>query len=451
MELEDLIVGSYLIMAIYHFFLYFLYRKNYSALYFAIICIMALAFNVIKAVEFSMAYKVTILVFLINPITFLLFGNSFFKKDYNQKILKIFFAIAMTGIFITLISPQKVLFGYSKFINKFIFLYMQIVIIYLIVYTIKAVLKKRENSILLFIGFSMISVTFLLKLFLNKDMVQIFNPLGGYTMMLIYAFVLARQLSNSYYKSEIVVEKRTRELQNANSDKDKMFALLSHDLRGPIGGIVQALELVSDKKEIIENPEMVYDFINLSYKSATATFELIENMFLWISMNNGKIIYSPKADVDLNEIIEKNINNLHNISNLKGISLKKDSKDNLKFFGDGYMIETVIRNLISNSIKYTKEGGEIKMNSILQGEKVLVEVKDNGLGMDEKTKNAIFSEKIVSKSGTKGEKGSSLGLKLSQEFIEKHKGKIWVESELGVGTSVYFTLPKSEYAMTQKN
>ena len=442
MKLEDIIVGSYLIAAIYHFFLYFLYRKNYSALYFAIICAVAVVFNVIKVVEFAFVYKVTVLVFLINPITFLLFGNSFFKKDYNQKLLKIFLIIALTGISSTLIIPQKILLDFSPYINKFIFFYMQSVIIYLIVYTIKAVLKKRENSILLLLGFSIIAFTASAKLFLNRDMIQMFNPLGGYAMMLIYSFVLARQLSNSYYKSEIVIEKRTCDLQTANNEKDKMFALLSHDLRGPIGGIVQALEIISDKDERVNNPDMTCDFINESYKSATATFQLIENMFLWISMNNGQIVYSPKPGVDLNEIVKRNITNLQNVSDLKGVALKNDLKDNLKFFGDAYMIETVIRNLISNAIKYTKEGGKIRINSTLQ-EKVLVEVKDNGIGMDEKTRNMLFSEKTVSKSGTKGEKGSSFGLKLSQEFIEKHGEQIWVESELGIGTSVYFTLPSN--------
>ncbi|OQY07920.1 MAG: hypothetical protein B6I28_05275 [Fusobacteriia bacterium 4572_132] len=444
MRLEEIIVGSYLIVAIYHFFLYFLYRKNYSALYFAIICINAVIFNVIKVVQFPLVYKASLLVFLINPITFLLFGNSFFKKDYNQKILKIFLIIALIGISLILVTPQKLLLGFSQNINKFIFLYMQSTIFYLIFYTIKAVIKKRENSILLLIGFSIITFTFLSKLFLTKDMVKLFNPLGGYAMMLIYAFVLARQLSNSFYKSEMVIEKRTKELQTANNDKDKMFALLSHDLRGPIGGIVQALELISDKDEMINNPDMASEFINASYKSATATFQLIENMFLWISMNNGKIVYSPKPGVDLNEIIERNITNLHSISSLKRVNLKMESKESLNFYGDSYMVETVIRNLISNAIKYTDEGGEIKINSTLQGDEVLVEVKDNGIGMNEEIKNTLFSEKVVSQSGTKGEKGSSLGLKLSQEFIEKHKGKIWVESELGVGTSVYFTLPKGE-------
>ncbi|OQY07919.1 MAG: hypothetical protein B6I28_05270 [Fusobacteriia bacterium 4572_132] len=438
----NMIAINYLLLMIYHFFLYYVYKKNYSALYFSIMCFIAFVFNIIEIMRYTVLYKISIIIFLLTAYMFFFIGNLILKKTYNKKIVKAFLVITVVGVLSLLLISSKQLMQYMNYI---VILYLSLTLVYLIFYTMKSIPKKEEDVELLLIGYSMIALTYMNQLSNNELMGRYFFHLIEHILVIVYLFILAKKLSTAYKLSEINVWKRSKELEVVNKDKDKMFALLSHDLRAPIGGIVQSLELILDKKNRINNPEMVFDLIKISYKASILTFQLIENMFLWISMNNGKIVYLPKVDVDLNKIIRKNITTLENISNLKGISLKKNLKGNLKFFGDAYMIEIVIRNLISNAIKYTDEGGEIKINSTLQGDKVLVEVKDNGIGMNEEIKNAIFSEKAVSQSGTNGEKGSSLGLKLAKEFIEKHNGKIWVESKLEVGTSVYFIIPQKTY------
>jgi len=157
------------------------------------------------------------------------------------------------------------------------------------------------------------------------------------------------------------------------------------------------------------------------------------------------MIYKPKL-ISLNGVIHETNALLEGVAKHKSITLKTNLIEEFTVFADKNALKTILRNLVSNSIKFTNpEGIIITKVKNRKDNFVIVSVSDNGVGMDEEVRKKLFSKyKTEPRWGTKGEKGVGLGLVITKEFVEKHGGEIWVESKLGEGTTFYFTLPKSE-------
>ena len=235
------------------------------------------------------------------------------------------------------------------------------------------------------------------------------------------------------------------QLQQLNAEKDKFFSIIAHDLRGPLGGFMGLTELMTDDSQVFTPDERKELSINLSH-SARNIFNLLENLLEWSQMQRGNTAFKPQM-LDLTEVVTECIKIAAESARNKAIEIVVDIPFNLSVFADTNMLQTVIRNLVSNAIKFTRQGGQVTISAGPgENNKVVVEVKDSGIGMNNETLSKLFRlDAVSSRPGTEGEHSTGLGLLLCKEFVEKHDGKIWVESEQGKGSIFYFTLGMSNW------
>ncbi len=232
-----------------------------------------------------------------------------------------------------------------------------------------------------------------------------------------------------------------KKLEELNKQKDKFFSIVAHDLRSPFTGMLGFAEILSeDYAELSEEDKKFYiDNIQLSLKSLLS---LIDNLLTWARLNLNRADYNPK-EISLAEIIHSVIRSQNIAAVNKRIELQSDFNENIFAFADPDMVETVVRNLVSNAIKFTNAEGIIKINAFDNGQSIKVEIEDNGVGMKPEIANNLFKINAHATSkGTNDEKGTGLGLIICKEFVEKHGGTISVTSEAGQGTTISFTLPK---------
>lgn len=229
-------------------------------------------------------------------------------------------------------------------------------------------------------------------------------------------------------------------LRELNAQKDKFFSIIAHDLKNPFNGILGISELLLE--QINEKDYTGIDeYASLIRQSSKSAFELLNNLLEWARAQTGKVVYAPKI-FNLSKLIEENIALLKSNADQKDITIGKAMPEGINTFADEQMISTILRNLISNGIKFTHKGGEIRI-AVEQTEKeIIISVADNGIGIEsERIQDFFRIDKNTSTPGTNNEEGTGLGLILCKEFVGKHNGKIWVESMRGRGSVFYFTLP----------
>lgn len=228
-----------------------------------------------------------------------------------------------------------------------------------------------------------------------------------------------------------------KRLEEANDVKDKLFSIVAHDLRTPLSAMTGILELV--REQALSEEEMRELFREMEF-SLQQNMNVMENLLVWAKqqMSGLNVEIRPlKAKEVVDEILEAYKFNARH----KQISLKNKLESNLEVLGDYDLFKLVIRNLISNSIKFSEPGNEIVIDAKIKDEAVLFEVRDRGVGIPEEIQTKIFSDGMHSRKGTRQEKGSGLGLTLCKESVEKQGGGIYFESTEGKGTTFYFTLP----------
>jgi len=268
----------------------------------------------------------------------------------------------------------------------------------------------------------------------NITLLIILALLAGIFIYVLYTLKHRRQ-------QNLLLRKQKEELSRTNATKDKMFLIIGHDLRGPIGNLRALIEMLLEDEEIASNQNLKEVF-NVFFKSIQSVSDLLENLLLWAKSQRGELNFQPEK-VCLNTIIHKNLQLFKTIADHKNISLTAELKSSYDVYADVNMIMTVLRNIISNAIKYTSSGGSIFITVDNENSHYYkVTIQDSGIGFDKKTAAEIFnSKKFYTTSGTNNETGSGLGLILCKEFIELNDGKIWAESEPDHGTVFYFTLP----------
>ncbi len=234
-------------------------------------------------------------------------------------------------------------------------------------------------------------------------------------------------------------EKRSQELEQLNQVKDKFFSIISHDLRSPINALAGILDLM-DKGAI--RPEEMPQAISELRKRFVHTRNLLNNLLDWTLLQMDKLNLQAST-INLHEITNENIELMNSVHEKK-IDIKNEVPANALAHADRNTINLVIRNLLTNAIKFTNEGGEIVITATDSPSHWTVSVRDNGIGMSEEIRNKLF-DKInpYSTRGTANEKCTGLGLILCKEFVEKNNGRIWVESEEGKGSTFSFTVPKA--------
>ncbi len=240
--------------------------------------------------------------------------------------------------------------------------------------------------------------------------------------------------------AEETIRQINQQLQLANAEKDKLFSIIAHDLRSPISGLLTSTEMLADDMNMFSKKD-TQTILKELHKSTKNVFELMEDLLQWSRMSQGSMDYSP-APCSLDELINTSLHSAQDVAKHKDIAIRLDIPRGVSVFIDQSMINAVIRNLLFNAVKFSHRGGTIVITAQQTGPTVTIAIQDNGIGMDAQLLSRIFSvEKKKRQLGTEGEKGTGLGLMLCREFIEKHGGRIWIESEQGKKTTVFFTLP----------
>ena len=250
-----------------------------------------------------------------------------------------------------------------------------------------------------------------------------------------------KQYNEQIYIAKEKAEEYGIQLKELNATKDKLFSIIAHDLRSPFHSILGFSSLLIDEiKEI--NAEKPKEYLNIIISSTNNTLILLDNLLSWAKSQTGQINFKPEK-ITLTSVIYKMIEFANSNVMLKNISLNHDPSGEIEVYTDQNMLETVLRNLISNAIKFTNRGGNINVFAISKQNQVEITVSDDGVGMNKETINKLFKidENYIS-TDTANERGSGLGLVLCKELVEKLGGNIWVESEEGKGSDFKFTLPR---------
>lgn len=243
--------------------------------------------------------------------------------------------------------------------------------------------------------------------------------------------------------SHLTIKKQREELIALNADKDKFFSIIAHDLKNPFFNLLGFTEYLSENSNSLRTEEISEVSRDIN-SSARSVFNLLENLLNWARLKTGGIEYHPinfnlKSVAD--NVIELNLNGIDS----KNINVYNNIDSDAEAFGDINMIETVLRNLFSNSLKFSNIGGKIELNAELHHNEWEVRIKDTGIGMNVEELHTIFNiNNKVSREGTKGERGTGLGLLLCREFVEKNGGKIWAESEPNKWSEFHFTIKAAQ-------
>ena len=254
------------------------------------------------------------------------------------------------------------------------------------------------------------------------------------------AFNLLEFKNYQVHKMKDEIDGQSDKLKLLNSTKDKFFSIIAHDLKNPFNSIAGFTDLMIENNEIYDAAKRL-KFLKIIKGSTAKVSSLLDNLLIWASSQSGNLKFNPK-NINLAQQVTGVVSFLEIQAINKDISILNKVEKNIFVKADHNMLDTILRNLISNAIKFTQPKGEIQIYASLKNDFAEITVKDNGVGMTEAEIAAIFSVNEISSSlGTSNEQGSGLGLILCKDFVESHGGKIWVESVVNEGSEFKFTLP----------
>lgn len=241
---------------------------------------------------------------------------------------------------------------------------------------------------------------------------------------------------------ELALKESEAKLRESNHTKNMLFNIIAHDLRSPFNAILGFSNLLLENHTQYGEKERE-EYIKVINNSTKQAYNLLDNLLNWARTQTGKFVFNPKKqslDKILTEVTKLNQNN----AEMKNIKLSYSLSEDINIYADYDMMEIILRNLISNAIKFTHKNGEVTINTEQDKDNVIISISDTGVGMKQEKLQKIFDiGKKISTSGTENEKGTGLGLILCKEFVEKHGGKIWVESEIEKGSKFIFSIPNN--------
>lgn len=254
-------------------------------------------------------------------------------------------------------------------------------------------------------------------------------------------FIVQIQDITQRKRNEEQVLRYTDELKNLNASKDKFFSIISHDLRSPFNSLLGLTEFLTHSYDEMNPSDIKNSILNI-YNSAQQVYNLILNLLEWSMLQSGRLKVE-KSIINLAELGMEIMNLYKEGANNKRLELVNHMNDSIFIYADKYMIDTIVRNFVSNSIKFTNPGGKIIIKGMINGDNAEVSVTDTGIGINpEDQKNLFRIDEQTRRDGTANEKGTGLGLILCKEFIEKNNGVLWVEGEEGKGSRFSFTVPR---------
>jgi PAS domain S-box-containing protein len=253
-------------------------------------------------------------------------------------------------------------------------------------------------------------------------------------------------------QTEIIIRQKNEQLQELNATKDKFFSIIAHDLRNPFHGFLNLTKMLAEETDNF-SPEELSKIGNGLYKTANNIFSLLKNLLEWSQMQKGSSIYEPE-ELSISDLIVANVIAISEMGRQKEITIIYEVTESVNAYADEKMISSVLSNLLWNAVKFTNRNGNVTINSKeIENEMVEISIRDTGVGIGKDMVEKLFTlgEK-TNRKGTEGEPSTGLGLLLCKEFVEKNGGKIWVESEEGLGSTFYFTLrshrQESKYTLT---
>jgi len=234
---------------------------------------------------------------------------------------------------------------------------------------------------------------------------------------------------------------KNNELRKMNIEKEKFFSIIAHDIRSPLSSFLSLTEIMAENMSGLTLSEMQ----NISVKmrtSAANLLRLLKNLLEWSKMQQGLIPFNPKP-IELLPLVDESISMVIEPAHDKGIEITFDIPADLEVFADTNMLQTVIRNLVSNAVKFTSKGGRVHLSAkTIDGPGVEISVQDSGIGMSREMIDHLFLLDVqTNREGTEGEPSTGLGLLLCKEFMEKHGGSIRIESEEGIGSTFFISFP----------
>ncbi len=280
------------------------------------------------------------------------------------------------------------------------------------------------------------------------------DELKAYNKELRTSKTLLEDRAEELFKLNEQLAESERELMEMNASKDKFFSIIAHDLRSPFSGLLGFSEFLATELEKLSKKE-IKDYSTSIYGMIRNLYNLLENLLEWSRMQTGKTVFMPER-TNIRFIIENVVDLLKINAVKKGITLVYDQEEDIFIQADPNMFNSIIQNLVSNAIKFTRPRGEVKLRTEIKENGIEVYVSDNGVGIPKEALSKIFRiDKQITTLGTSNEKGSGLGLLVCKEMIEKHGGNIWVESTPGEGTTFSFSIPMnietSEFSSVNSN
>lgn len=382
---------------------------------------------------------------------FIFIGNRFKMNAALTAVgSTVVFSVIFASIFIWRIFPECYIHGQGQTTFKIFSEYAIIAIFGIALYLLRLHKDRFNKRVYLFVAVSIV-LTMISEFFftLYIGVYDAANLIGHYVKILSYYFVYKAIIETgltqpiAFFFSEL---KQSEEaLKNLNATKDKIFSILAHDLKSPFNTLIGSSQLLLNNQEAYSDKEKLklIQMINISVRKANG---LLENLMQWSLMQTGALTSLPES-FDLSNLIDGSVDLLSGSAEEKNITLEKEPMGTMIAYADKNMIGTVLRNLINNSIKFTTNGGFIKISANENADCLVVAVSDTGVGIPKHALENLFcTDNCKSTKGATQERGSGLGLIICKEFVEKNGGTIWVRSEEGSGAEFTFNLPKGNAA-----
>jgi signal transduction histidine kinase len=457
--IENFFAGSLIAMCIYQLILYLLFHRGKPYLWLALICLgVALramivhggsfllpnlfpevSWEIWKKLEFGSVYAIVAL--------FPLYVFHLFREYAPVKPIYLFCAISILLCTVVLFTPQ---FVYGRLLEI-----CHVGLLLSFVYAIYSISRawRAGNSDARIILFGVLaSFPFILaEIMKNSRMFPVevnfmyLVEMGVLVFLLFQVYLLAHHYAKSYtnlehmnQNLERLVEERSGELISANAVKDRLLSVMSHDIKSPLNSLKGILELYS--KGAISKDEFG-DYAKHIEKDLNKTSILVENILYWTA-SQIKGIQVTIDSFSIWQLVEENATLFKTVANHKKVTIENGIRHDLMIKTDKNIINMVVRNLLSNAIKFSHPHGIIRISDRIEDEKLMIQVRDEGVGMDPDTVDALFTpELVVSAAGTGNEKGTGLGLALCKKYLEKTGSSLTVVSEKGRGSVFTITLP----------
>lgn len=262
-------------------------------------------------------------------------------------------------------------------------------------------------------------------------------------ILLTTIFFTIRYLKMNYHQEQELSKKKNEELLQANATKNKLFSIISHDLRSPFTALIGLSQMLKEDKNDLDEIQKD-EFVDAIYETSTKTYYLLQNLLEWSLSQTNEIKFLPKKN-NLKDLVNQALAMPLEVSKSQEIKIITTIPDNELIFVDKNMMETVIRNIVSNAIKFTNSQGTVTITSDSDEKGTTLKITDDGMGMSEATLSNLFKQSTsISQQEIIPNQGMGLGLILCKDFVERHDGKIWAESEKGKGTTFYIFMKKKQ-------